>query len=272
MLRQLPDIEGWIYMSRLSKISNKKNMITGFVTAGDPSIEATKANILALAEAGVEVVEIGVPFSDPVAEGPTVQSANVRALANGCTLHKIFDMVEELRKETEVALVLITYANPIYNYGFEDFCRKCKAVGVDGIIVPDIPYEECAEIRAYAAENDIDLITVLALSSMERVEKLVKDASGYIRFQASAKTFHQDKRKVEDMVNKIRQYTELPVMFGGNVETKEEIERIHLYTEGVIVDNALVERIAEYGENAAAKLKEYIGMLTGSVAKAQLTA
>lgn len=259
-------------MSRLSELFGKKNIIAGFVTAGDPSIAATKENILALAASGVEVVEIGVPFSDPVAEGPTIQSANVRALANGCTLQKIFEMIEELRKETKIGLVLMTYANPMYNYGFEDFCRKCKEVGVDGIIVPDIPYEESAEIRGYAVENEIELITTLALSSMDRVEKLVKEATGYIRLQASAKTFHQDKRKVEDMVEKLRQFTKLPVMFCGNVETKEEIERIHLYTEGVIIDNALVERIAEHGADAAGKIEAYIRMLAGDAAKAQMTA
>ncbi|MBE5876667.1 MAG: tryptophan synthase subunit alpha [Lachnospiraceae bacterium] len=259
-------------MSKLNNILEKKNMITGFVTAGDPSIETAKENIMALVRAGVEVVEIGVPFSDPVAEGPVVQSANVRALANGCTLPKIFDMIEELREITQVPFVLMTYANPMYNYGFEAFCQKCKAVGVDGIIVPDIPYEESAELRVLAKDNDIELITMVALSSMNRIEKLVKDATGYIRLNASAKTFHQDKRRVEDMMQEIRKYTEIPVLFCGNVETKEEIERIHLYTDGVVLDNALVERIAEHGKAAAEKLTEYIGMLTGSAAKAQLTA
>ncbi|MBQ7944367.1 MAG: tryptophan synthase subunit alpha [Lachnospiraceae bacterium] len=259
-------------MSKLSKILDKKNMITGFVTAGDPSIEATKENILSLVEAGVEMVEIGVPFSDPVAEGPIVQSANVRALANGCTIHKIFDMIEELREKTQVPFVLMTYANPMYNYGFEAFCQKCKAVGVDGIIVPDVPYEENAELRAFAQQNDIELITMVALSSMNRLEKLVKEATGYIRLGASAKSFHQNKRTVEDMMAEIRKYTQIPVLFCGEVETKEEIERIQLYTDGVVLDNALVERIAEHGKNAGDKLKEYIGMLTGSVAKAQLTA
>ncbi len=259
-------------MSKLSKILDKKNMITGFVTAGDPSIEATKENIMALVAAGVEVVEIGVPFSDPVAEGPIIQSANVRALANGCTLPKIFDMIEELREKTQVPFVLMTYANPMYNYGFEAFCQKCKAVGVDGIIVPDVPYEESAELRAYAKANDIEWITMVALSSMNRIERLVKEATGYIRLSASAKTFHQDKRRVEDIMQEIRKYTQIPVMFGGNVEAKEEIERIHLYTDGVILDNALVERVAEHGKDAAGKLEAYIRMLAGDAAKAQLTA
>lgn len=259
-------------MSKLSNILNKKNMITGFVTAGDPSIEDTKENILALVASGVEVIEIGVPFSDPVAEGPVVQSANVRALANGCTIHKIFDMIEELRTVTQVPFVLMTYANPMYNYGFEAFCQKCKAVGVDGIIVPDIPYEEGAELRVFAQQNDIEFITMVALSSMNRIEKLVKEATGYIRFTASAKTFHQDKRIVEDMMNEIRKYTQIPVLFCGEVETKEEIERIHLYTDGVVLDNALVERIAEHGKDASNQLKAYIGMLAGNAAKEQLTA
>ncbi len=259
-------------MSRLGKISDKKNMITGFVTAGDPSIEATKENILALAESGVDVIEIGVPFSDPIAEGPIVQSANVRALANGCTIHKIFGMIAELREKTQIPFVVMTYANPMYNYGFEAFCQKCSEVGVDGIIVPDMPYEESAELRIFAQQNEIELITMVALSSMSRIEKLAKEAMGYIRLTASAKTFHQNKRAVEDMMNEIRKYTKLPVMFCGSVETKEEIERIQLYTDGVVLDNALVERSAEHGKDAAGKLKEYIGMLTGSVAKAQLTA
>ncbi|MBQ8167446.1 MAG: tryptophan synthase subunit alpha [Lachnospiraceae bacterium] len=259
-------------MSKLSTILEKKNMLTGFVTAGDPSIEATKENILALVASGVEVIEIGVPFSDPVAEGPIVQSANVRALANGCTIHKIFDMIEELRTQTQVPFVLMTYANPMYNYGFEAFCQKCKAVGVDGIIVPDVPYEESDELRTFAKQSEIELITMVALSSMNRIEKLVKEATGYIRLSASAKTFHQNKRAVEDMMNEIRKYTKIPVLFCGEVETKEEIERIQLYTDGVVLDNALVERIAEHGKDAGEPLKAYIGMLTGNVAKAQLTA
>lgn len=253
-------------MSKIREAFHDNKCFIGFLTAGDPSLDKTKEFILAMEKAGADIIEIGIPFSDPIAEGPVIQEANVRALRNGCTLSKIFTMVEELRKETQVPLVFLTYANPVFNYGYDSFCRKCQEVGVDGLIIPDLPYEESGEIIEYMDKYNLDLIRLIAPTSEERIVKLAKDATGYIYLVSSmGVTGMRDniRTEVDRIVERIRQCTDTPVAIGFGIHTREQVEEYSRFADGVIVGSALVNIIAQYGEDAAPKLSEFIRGLTG---------
>lgn len=172
-------------MSKLAAALQGKKVFAPFITAGDPDLETTKKLILALEKAGASLVELGIPFSDPMAEGPVIQAADLRALSNGCTTDKVFDMVAEVRKETDIPLVFLTYANPIFHYGTEKFYRRCAETGVDGTIVPDVPYEEREELEGACRKYGVDRIVMIAPTSDDRIQMLAKDAKGYIYIVSS---------------------------------------------------------------------------------------
>ena len=253
-------------MSNIKSAFNNKKCFVGFLTAGDPSLEKTKEYILAMEKAGADIIEIGIPFSDPIAEGPVIQEANVRALKNGCTLPKIFDMVADLRKETQVPLVFLTYANPVFNYGYDAFCKKCREVGIDGMIIPDVPYEESMELREYTDKYNLDLIRLIAPTSKERIASLAKDATGYIYLVSSmGVTGMRDsiKTAIDDLVDEIKKCTDTPVAVGFGIHTREQVEEYQQIADGVIVGSAIVNIIAEHGENAAPEISKFIRSMTG---------
>lgn len=253
-------------MSNIKSTFNNKKCFVGFLTAGDPSLEKTKEYIIAMEKAGADIIEIGIPFSDPIAEGPVIQEANVRALKNGCTLPKIFDMVADLRKETQVPLVFLTYANPVFNYGYDAFCKKCREVGIDGMIIPDVPYEESMELREYTDKYNLDLIRLIAPTSKERIATLAKDATGYIYLVSSmGVTGMRDsiKTAIDDLVDEIKKCTDTPVAVGFGIHTREQIEEYQQIADGVIVGSAIVNIIAEHGENAEPEISKFIRRMTG---------
>ena len=253
-------------MSNIKSTFNNKKCFVGFLTAGDPSLEKTKEYIIAMEKAGADIIEIGIPFSDPIAEGPVIQEANVRALKNGCTLPKIFDMVADLRKETQVPLVFLTYANPVFNYGYDAFCKKCREVGIDGMIIPDVPYEESMELREYTDKYNLDLIRLIAPTSKERIATLAKDATGYIYLVSSmGVTGMRDsiKTAIDDLVDEIKKCTDTPVAVGFGIHTREQVEEYQQIADGVIVGSAIVNIIAEHGENAAPEISKFIRRMTG---------
>ena len=173
-------------MSRIQEaFAKNKKLFIGFVTAGDPNLATTKELVLAMVKAGVGIVEFGIPFSDPVAEGPVIQRADLRALEAGTTTDKIFDLVAELRQETQVPLVFLTYANPIYAYGAEKFFTRCEESGVDGVIIPDIPYEEREEMRPYSEPHKVALVPLIAPTSRDRIQKIAQIGQGYIYIVSS---------------------------------------------------------------------------------------
>ena len=167
-------------MSKIANAFKNGKAFIGFLTAGDPSIEKTVEFILAMDEAGCDLIEIGIPFSDPMAEGVVIQDANVRALKHNTTTDDVFDIVKAVRAKSDVPLVFLTYINPVFFYGYEKFFKKCNELGVDGIISPDLPYEEKGEIVDIARKNDVDVISLIAPTSKERIQKIASDASGFI--------------------------------------------------------------------------------------------
>ena len=183
MLHQLQDIGELSYMSKIANAFNDGKAFIGFLTAGDPTVEKTIEYILAMEEAGCDLIEIGIPFSDPMAEGVVIQDANIRALSHNTTTDDVFEIVRKVRQKTDIPLVFLTYINPVFFYGYEKFFKKCGELGIDGIISPDLPYEEKGEIKDIALANDVDVISLIAPTSKERIQKIAGDATEIIGFE-----------------------------------------------------------------------------------------
>ncbi|MDR1082967.1 MAG: tryptophan synthase subunit alpha [Coriobacteriales bacterium] len=226
---------------------NNKAFIA-FVTGGDPSLKRSEEYILALIEGGADLIEIGIPFSDPIAEGADIQDANLRALAAGTTVDGIFELVRSLRLKTQVPFVLLTYLNPVYHYGYEAFFAACADVGVDGIIIADLPYEEKGELAFTAAAHGVDVISLIAPTSAERIATIAADATGYIYLVSSLGVTGMRSEINTDLASLtrlIRATTDVPVAVGFGVHTPEQAASIAQVADGVIVGSAIVRMIAE---------------------------
>jgi len=235
---------------------NNKQFVS-FITAGDPSIQKTKEFIDILAKYS-DIIEIGLPFSDPIAEGEVIEAANIRALENSTTTDKIFDMLSDVTFEK---MVILTYMNPVFVYGCDKFFKKCNETGVYGVIIPDLPYEERGEVLEYAKKYDVHLITLVAPTSEDRIKMLAKEAAGFIYLVSSLGTtgirseFTVDLPKI---VSQIKEVTEIPVMIGFGISTPEQAEIMRKIADGVIVGSAFVKIIAEHGENSNDYIEKYI--------------
>ncbi|MDR1691717.1 MAG: tryptophan synthase subunit alpha [Oscillospiraceae bacterium] len=235
-----------------------------YITAGDPSLEKTKEFVEALSEHS-DLIEIGIPFSDPVAEGEVIQAASLRALQNGVTPAKVFDMADTLDPAIRRKIVLLTYANTAFTYGYEAFFRRCRSCGLYGVIIPDLPYEERGEVAPFAGQNGIHLITLIAPTSADRVRTLAKDASGFIYLVSSlGVTGIRSELSVDlsGIVAQIREVTDTPVMVGFGIATPEQVNAVNAVADGAIVGSAFVKLIAEQGAAAAPHLSKLIKELT----------
>jgi tryptophan synthase alpha chain len=233
-----------------------------FVTGGDPSLERSEEYILALIEGGADLIEIGIPFSDPIAEGPVIQEANLRALAAGTTVDGIFELVRSLRRRrgVEVPIVLLTYLNPVHYYGYEAFFATCAEVGVDGIIIPDLPYDEKGELASVAAANDVDVISLIAPTSAERITRIAAEATGYIYLVSSLGVTGVRSEITTDLgalVALIRKATDTPVAVGFGIHSPEQARAIAQVADGAIVGSAIVRMIAADPDGAAPTLTAY---------------
>ena len=251
-------------MSKIANAFKNGKAFIGFLTAGDPSIEKTVEFILAMEEAGCDLIEIGIPFSDPMAEGVVIQDANVRALKHNTTTDDVFDIVKAVRAKSDVPLVFLTYINPVFFYGYEKFFKKCNELGVDGIISPDLPYEEKGEIVDIARKNEVDVISLIAPTSKERIQKIASDASGFIYVVSSLGVTgmrSEIKTDLKSILEDIRDVTDLPLAVGFGINTPEQARNIGEIADGVIVGSAIVKIIEEYGEDATSVLKEYVSSM-----------
>lgn len=254
-------------MSRIQAAFEKKKTFIGFLTAGDPSIEKSLEYILAMEEAGADMIEIGIPFSDPIAEGPVIQDANLRALKGGFTLPDAFRLVEEVRKQSQVPLLFLTYANPVFNYGYEAFCAKCEATGLDGLIIPDMPYEESGELKGIARAHGVDIITLIAPTSLHRIPTIAKNTDGYIYLVSSMGVTGMRSNFSNDLpalIGEIRKVTDTPVAIGFGIHTRKQVEEYQALADGVIVGSGIVKIIEEYGENAREPIEKFVRELTGN--------
>jgi tryptophan synthase alpha chain len=248
-------------MSNIKNAFQNEKAFIGFVTGGDPSIEKTREFVLEMIRAGADLVEIGIPFSDPIAEGPVIQEANNRALAAGATVEKLFTLVADLRKETCVPLVFLTYLNPVFHYGYDAFFKRCADSGLDGIIIPDLPFEEQPPVREAAAQYGIDLISLIAPTSEARIREIAKTASGFIYLVSSMGVTgirSEIKTDLDSIIKAIKSVSSVPVAIGFGIHTPQQAAEMSRIADGVIVGSAIVKIAAEYAAEAGAHIARYV--------------
>ena len=236
------------------RLAGKKGLIT-FVTAGDPDMAGTVEITLRMAAAGADIIELGVPFSDPLADGPVIQKASQRALDSGSTLPKIFEAVKEIRKNCRKPLVLMGYYNPVYRYGIRRFAVEASGAGINGVIVPDLPYEESGPLREAVQEAGRDLIPLVAPTTTDhRLKKIAANAQGFIYcVSVTGVTGARDEIKtdLEAFTGKVRRYTTLPLAVGFGVAGPEQAVRVARHCDAVVVGSAIVDIVAKYGKSWA---------------------
>ncbi len=249
------------------KDQNKKALIT-FITSGDGGYETTENAVYEMERAGADIIELGVPFSDPIAEGPVIQNASERSLANGTTLVGIFEMVNKIRKNTKIPLLLMMYLNTIFRFGTEKFFNLCKQNGIDGVIVPDLPFEEKDEIQDIADKYGIISISLVAPTSEERIEKIASNASGFLYCVSSTGVTgmrNEFTTNFDDFFKKIKTYSNIPCALGFGISTPEQVKDIKQYCDGVIVGSAIVKHVEKYGENSPKKIYEFVSSLRNAL-------
>lgn len=255
-------------MNKIEKAFSNGKAFIPFITAGDPSIGFTEKLVIEMAKAGADVIELGIPFSDPSAEGPVIQAANIRALLAGTTTDKIFDMIKRIRKVCDVPLVFLTYVNLVFSYGRERFMKKCSELGIDGIIIPDVPYEERDEIKPYCDKFGITYISMIALTSRDRIERIAKDAEGYVYCVSSLGVTgvrnHLDLDSCE-MIQRVKSVKKVPCAIGFGISNPEQAKTMTKISDGIIVGSAIVKIIEEYGEQSIEPVIEYINEMIDAI-------
>lgn len=239
-----------------------------FVTCGDPSLDVTEKIVNAMVEAGADLIELGIPFSDPTAEGPVIQGANLRALSGGVTTDKVLDMVEKIRKNTDVPMVFMTYANVVFSYGTERFCKRAQEVGMDGLILPDVPYEEKEEFAEVADKYGLDLISLIAPTSHERIATIAKDAEGFVYCVSSLGVTGMRSQITTDigaMVKLVKAQKDIPCAVGFGISTPEQAKKMAVQADGVIVGSAIVKLCESYGADCVPYIKEYVKSMKDAI-------
>ena len=255
-------------MSSFKNIFNKKAFI-GFITAGDPNIESTEIFIDKMIEAGTALIEIGIPFSDPIAEGSVITKADIRALKAKTTTDKIFDMIKNVRKKHPTfPLVFMTYANPVFSYGYDKFFKKAEELNMQGIIIPDMPFEEKEEVASIAKKYNQEVISLIAPTSQDRIKNIAKNASGFIYLVSSMgvtgmrNEFNFD---LDSMVKEIKKYTDVPVAIGFGISNPEQAKKMASISDGVIIGSAIVRIVEQYGENAAPYVYDFCKSIVDAI-------
>lgn len=248
-------------MSKIQKAFENGKAFIAFLTAGDPDAASTVNYILEMEKAGADLIEIGIPFSDPTAEGVVIQEASIRALQGGMTTEGVFGIVEEVRKQSQVPLALMTYLNPVHHYGYERFFGRCKNLGVDGIIVPDLPFEEKTEVERVAFGYGVDVISLIAPTSKERIRMIAKEAGGFIYVVSSMGVTGVRSKittDVDSIVKEIKSVTDVPCAIGFGISTPDQAAEMAKSADGVIVGSAIVKIIAQYGDKAGKAVYDYV--------------
>ena len=255
-------------MSNVQQAFQGGKAFIGFLTAGDPNLDATARYIKVMADNGADLIEIGIPFSDPVAEGPVIQAASGRALSAGATTDRIFNMVKSVRPTVDIPLVFMTYMNPIYVYGTDKFFAKCAEVGISGVIVPDVPFEEKGDLTEAAAKNGITVISLIAPTSEDRIGMIAKEADGFVYLVSSLGVTGVRSNITTDIgaiVKKIREASDKPVAVGFGISTPQQAKEMAALSDGAIVGSAIVKIIEKYGDDCVGPVYEYAKEMTEAV-------
>lgn len=248
-------------MSNIKKAFENGKAFIAFITCGDPDLETTSAAVRAAVENGADLIELGIPFSDPTAEGPVIQGANLRALSGGSTTDIIFAFVKELRKDVTVPMVFMTYANVVFSYGSERFISICKNIGIDGLILPDLPFEEKEEFLPFCRKYGIDLISLIAPTSENRIAMIAKEAEGFLYIVSSlgvTGTRSEIKTDLTSIVKVVRENTDAPCAIGFGISTPEQAKKMADISDGVIVGSAIIKLLEKHGKDAPKHIGEYV--------------
>ena len=248
-------------MSNIKNAFENGKAFIAFITCGDPDLGTTAAAVRAAVENGADLIELGIPFSDPTAEGPVIQGANLRALKGGVTTDKIFAFVRELRQDVTVPLVFMTYANVVFSYGAERFLAACRDVGIDGLILPDLPYEEKGEFLPVCRACGVDLISLIAPTSENRIAMIAKEAEGFLYIVSSLGVTgarSEIQTDLASIVKVVRQNTDVPCAIGFGISTPEQAGRMAGLADGVIVGSAIVKQLEQYGKDAPEHIGRYV--------------
>jgi tryptophan synthase alpha chain len=255
-------------MRKIADAFKDRKAFIPFITAGDPDLATTEALIKIAADAGAALIEIGIPFSDPIAEGPVIQEADIRALAAGTTVDGIFAMAARLRKTIDIPMVLMGYANSFFHYGYDAFFKRCAEVGIDGAIIPDIPFEEKHEAADVAGQYGVAVLSMIAPTSEERIQKIAAEAQGFIYLVSSMGVTGMRSAITTDlgaMVSAIRQVTDVPIGIGFGIHTPQQAAEMAAIADGAIVGSAIVNLVAEHGRNTGPAVEDYIKQMVAAV-------
>lgn len=248
-------------MSKIKEAFKNGKAFIPFITCGDPDLETTGKVVRAAVENGADLIELGIPFSDPTAEGPVIQGANIRALAGGITTDKIFDFVRELRKDVKIPLVFMTYANVVFSYGAEKFISTCQEIGVDGIILPDLPFEEKEEFQPLCEKYDVDLISLIAPTSHQRIAMIAREAKGFLYIVSSLGVTgvrSEITTDVASIVKVVRENTDVPCAVGFGISTPAQAKKMAAVSDGAIVGSAIIKLLEKYGKDSADVVGQYV--------------
>ncbi len=255
-------------MSNIRKAFEKGKAFIAFITCGDPDLETTAAAVRAAAANGADLIELGIPFSDPTAEGPVIQGANLRALKGGVTTDNIFDFVRELRRDVTIPLVFMTYANVIFSYGAERFISTCRDIGIDGLILPDLPFEEKDEFQPICRKYGVDLLSLVAPTSENRIAMIAKEAEGFLYIVSSlgvTGTRSEIKTDLASIVDVARQHTSVPCAIGFGISTPEQAKKMSAISDGVIVGSAIIKLLEKHGTNAPPYIGEFVRTMKDAI-------
>ncbi len=255
-------------MSKIYKAFENGKAFIPFITCGDPDLETTGAAVREMVKNGADLIELGIPFSDPTAEGPVIQGANLRALTHGIKTDQIFDFVRELRRDIEIPMVFMTYANVVFSYGAEKFISTCKEIGIDGLILPDVPYEEKNEFLPLCHKYGVDLISFIAPTSEERISMIAKEAEGFLYIVSSLGVTGVRKEITTDLasiIEVVRKNTDIPCAIGFGISTPEQAKKMADLSDGAIVGSAIIKILAQYGTEAPQKIGEYVRSMKDAI-------
>lgn len=255
-------------MSKIKAAFANGKAFIAFITCGDPDLETTAAAVRAAVENGADLIELGIPFSDPTAEGPVIQGANLRALNGGVTTDRIFEFVRTLRQDVTVPMVFMTYANVVFSYGAERFISTCQEIGIDGLILPDLPFEEKEEFLPLCHQYDVDLVSLIAPTSENRIAMIAKEAEGFLYIVSSlgvTGTRSEIKTDLASIVKVVRENTDIPCAIGFGISTPEQARQMASLADGAIVGSAIIKLLEKHGKEAPAYIGTYVNAMKSAL-------
>lgn len=257
-------------MSKVQQAFARGKAFIPFITAGDPSLEITEKLVIGMAAAGADLIEIGIPFSDPVAEGLVIQRADERALAAGTTTDKVFDMVRNIRQVCDVPLAFMTYMNPVFTFGTDRFMQNCQETGIDAVIIPDLPFEEKEELLPACSQYGVDLISLIAPTSHDRIHMIAREAQGFMYCVSSMGVTgarEELNSQAGEMIRLVKEASDIPCAVGFGISTPEQAAQMARFADGVIVGSAIVKIVEQYGVDCVPQVVDFVRTMKQAIAQ-----